>query len=285
MSILVIGKDSWISRNLLPLGIHYDQSTSVISGRSLLKLLSENGRSALESEISKFGPSSIINVYGVKSGTIEELEFANTTFPELLASYALEIGSKFIHIGSASEYGAKSRSYRINEREEPSGHFTDYGRTKLLGTERIISVNSEALILRIFNLYGHGAPKSNLIESLSDSLRKDFHCGSTEVTIQNVETTRDFLHISEVSRLLRLLIDSEAVGIMNVCSGIPTKLGDLVNEVLKLSKQSQDRTLISLRTTKDTIIGDPSRLLGCLGISETDSYPSLSKYLLNKICD
>lgn len=281
MSVLVIGKAGWISSTLF--STQNSAEFTCIAGRSLPQDDEKKSRKTLLKMISKSQPTTVLNLYGAKTGTKEELFRINSQFPEILAGCAFEIGARFIHIGSAAEYGDKSRKLPISEDEAPGGTLSDYGESKLLGTQGLLSVNSQALVLRVFNIYGPGAPQTNLIRNFAHEIKTQIASSFSELTIRNSRTTRDFLHVSEVSRLITLLLHTEATGVVNLCSGSGVSLGDLAMEIFQRKEAGFPIEIKSLTDIEDTIVGDSTKLKKLIATESRSSYSSLPDFLIDEV--
>lgn len=92
--------------------------------------------------------------------------------------------------------------------------------------ERLFAVKS--LGLRYFNVYGlrqdPHSPYSGVISRFLDSYRQD-----TELTVfGDGKQCRDFIHVSDVAAANMLALDSEFVGALNIATGRPQTLIELI---------------------------------------------------------
>lgn len=89
--------------------------------------------------------------------------------------------------------------------------------------------------LRLFYLYGSGQSKNSLYSLLTNAIQR----GDTEFDMSGGEQVRDFLPIQEAARIIvNLSLSSVDVGIVNVCSGIPISVRELVEEWTEKRKSS-----------------------------------------------
>jgi nucleoside-diphosphate-sugar epimerase len=134
--------------------------------------------------------------------------------------------------GTCYEYGL--RSGELNEAEEPLP-CTEYGKAKnqlRLALEQEQSRSAfELTWLRLFYLYGDGQSKQSLFGSLDSAIA----AGSESFEMSGGEQERDYLPVEKAARLL---VDLSVLpgnhGVVNICSGQPVKVGDLVNEWIAL---------------------------------------------------
>lgn len=111
---------------------------------------------------------------------------------------------------------------------------------------------------RVFFPYGRGESEDRLIPSLFAALR-----GQREPFGVNRRAYRDLLHVTDLARGLLLCSTHELTGAVNLCSGVPVSLEDVVHTVAALV--NADPGLILTRPparVEDTrfLVGDPGRL-------------------------
>ena len=82
---------------------------------------------------------------------------------------------------------------------------------------------------RVFFLYGPGENLNRLIPSVIGSLLQGKAAACTDCN-----QIRDFLYIEDVADALVSLTDSDVQGVVNVGSGKPIQLKDLVSEIGKI---------------------------------------------------
>jgi nucleoside-diphosphate-sugar epimerase len=126
-------------------------------------------------------------------------------------------GQRFVHVGSAAEYGNVDGPVTESSPENPHSL---YGETKLAGTRALAAaVDSRglrAMCARLFTVYGPGEIAGRLLPSLMDAAR-------TKKVLQLTagEQQRDFVYVGEVAEaLLRLgCIAGAAPSVVNVATG------------------------------------------------------------------
>ena len=93
---------------------------------------------------------------------------------------------------------------------------------------------------RIFYLYGEGQSKSSLLMQLQESITQ----GQTTFNMSGGEQLRDFLPVAKVASILvELALRQEDIGVVNVCSGEPVSVRNLVEGWLKLKNWTIDLNL------------------------------------------
>jgi UDP-glucose 4-epimerase len=105
-----------------------------------------------------------------------------------------------------------------------------YTTTKILGEElcelfwRNHGISYAAL--RLFNAYGPGqSPDYFLGKKLAQAK------AGGSVTLRNAKVTKDWVHVSDVVRAMRLALESEFVGAINIGTGTETSLEELATQI------------------------------------------------------
>jgi nucleoside-diphosphate-sugar epimerase len=79
---------------------------------------------------------------------------------------------------------------------------------------------------RIFFLYGPHEPPSRLVPSVIISLLKD-----EQAKVSHGKQIRDFLHSEDVASAMVALLESDVKGIVNIGSGVPVSIKDVVHKI------------------------------------------------------
>ncbi len=133
---------------------------------------------------------------------------------------------RLVVAGTCLEYGLQGGELDETRPLQPT---TAYGEAKRRLLEHLEGRRRErefALVwARLFYLYGFGQAPS----SLYASLRAAVAAGASSFDMSSGEQTRDFLAAEQAAAwLAALAMDSTDAGIVNVCSGNPVKVIDLV---------------------------------------------------------
>jgi GDP-4-dehydro-6-deoxy-D-mannose reductase len=144
-----------------------------------------------------------------------------------------------VFAGSAAEYGAAAVdgvAVREDAVCEPLG---PYGHTKFAQTEAAIAFSERTgvrvLVPRIFNPVGPGMPAHLALSDFASQIASLGREGGWLKT-GDLDIARDFIDIAQLTSLLVTLANNSAAqGVVNLCSGIPTKLKSLVETLIALS--------------------------------------------------
>lgn len=156
-------------------------------------------------------------------------------------------GLRLVHVGSALEYGAVSGTLAESMTPNPT---TDYGRTKLAGTERVIGSAASGLratVARPFTVYGPGEHSGRLLPSLLTAAKTGGRVG-----LSHGRQRRDFTYVEDVAEgLLRLGINDRSQGqIVNLATGVLTSVrtfAETAAAVFELEPASLDFGAVRVR--------------------------------------
>jgi len=134
-------------------------------------------------------------------------------------------GKRAVLAGTISEY---DESYgHCRENVTPCAPLTLYGRVKYalnLLTDSIAKQNNISLAwARLFPMFGCYEYPERLIPSLMNTLLK-----KNLFNVMNGQFIRDFMYVKETGDALVALLDSEVTGSVNIASGNPVKIQDIV---------------------------------------------------------
>jgi nucleoside-diphosphate-sugar epimerase len=169
-------------------------------------------------------------------------------------------GERVVMAGTCAEYDW--RYGFCSEQLTPRRPSTPYGVCKNAVQETLASYcESEGVSAawgRIFFLYGPDEHPARLLASVVDSLR----AGRPALCTHGGQI-RDFLHVDDVASAFVALLDSSVQGAINIASGRPTAVRDLV---LRAAEQLQGRERVqfgALKSPSDEpplLVGDVRRL-------------------------
>lgn len=146
--------------------------------------------------------------------------------------------TRFVNIGSASEYGFSSRPFRENSKGHPEGA---YGQSKLAQsilveafarTHKVKTFN-----LRIFNVMGFVtrrpiegfvSDRPNIFTALTDQFKKR---PPRVIEVSSAKDVRDFVAMEDVLEAILAALTAKADGeyeLVNICSGHGTPIRDVV---------------------------------------------------------
>ena len=172
-------------------------------------------------------PDVVINCVGRTTGSQEDLKAINTVFVEtLVEALRRTAGVRLVHLGSAAEYGCQPEHRPIKETAvtRPVG---DYGRTKLVATERIAELTStgtiSATVLRVFNAVGPFAPDHTLAGHAARQIQRALIDGGDIIRLGPLDSVRDFVATDDVvTAVLAVARRRTDEPIVNVGTGVAT---------------------------------------------------------------
>jgi nucleoside-diphosphate-sugar epimerase len=193
---------------------------------------------ALDTQIGMYKPTVIINAVGATLGEPADLVRANVIAVEaLLASVRDHAGhARFVQLGSAAEYGGTAHGTDLSE-EMPPRPLGPYGITKLAGSELVLRAQragADAVVLRIFDVIGPGAPDSTLTGRVIRDLR-----ARQLIEVGSLDVWRDFVDVRDVAEavLAVAFADGKLPPVLNVGTGRATLARDVAGQLFELSGQ------------------------------------------------
>jgi nucleoside-diphosphate-sugar epimerase len=172
----------------------------------------------------------------------------------LLRAFAQAGGRRVVMAGTCAEYDWSHELAR--EHDTPLTPSTLYGAAK--NATRLVSESfaaQEGLSLawgRVFFLYGPGEHEARLVPSVARSLLAGQPARTTAGT-----QVRDFMHVADVARAFAELLDSDVTGAVNIASGNPRALRELIEAVGRASGRLELLELGALAERP----GEPDRLI------------------------
>ena len=161
-----------------------------------------------------------------------------TTINLLQALSALPRIPRVVIAGSAAEYGpVLAARLPIVEDHVGSGAVSQYGVAKSWQTSASRFYAAAGLPLmtgRVFNLIGRGLPETSAPGTFAAQLRR-IRAGQAPPRLQvgNLDTQRDYLDVTDVCEALIALAQRGRSGeTYNICSGVPTRMSDLLDMMI-----------------------------------------------------
>ncbi|HZC41640.1 MAG TPA: NAD-dependent epimerase/dehydratase family protein, partial [Streptosporangiaceae bacterium] len=147
-------------------------------------------------------------------------------------------GIRLVHLGSAAEYGRSEPGIPVTE-SAPARPVASYGVTKLAGTrlvELARSAGLDAVVLRVFNPVGAGAPAGGLPGRVAEQVRQAMAHGS-DIRLGPLDGVRDFVDARDVAgaALAAAARPELPHPVLNVGSGAGVPARTLVKELLAVS--------------------------------------------------
>jgi nucleoside-diphosphate-sugar epimerase len=202
--------------------------------------LAADGPSRIAGVISSIAPDAVINCAGATAGSPDLLAAVNITAVYALVTAMIQSRSlaRLVHIGSAAEYGRTKEGISVAESASPQPAGV-YGATKLAGTrlvELARTAGLDAVVLRVFNVVGAGAPEDGLPGRAAALLRQAMARG-TDVRLGPLDAVRDFVDARDVADAVLAAVTAPVLphSIVNIGSGHGVTSRDLVRELLAIS--------------------------------------------------
>jgi NDP-hexose 4-ketoreductase len=247
MRILIIGASSFLAghlRRAASAAGHTVLTAGRSGGWSLRLDLAADPAERAGSLIASVAPDVVVNCAGATAGGADMLATANITAVHTLVTALLVTGPappdsgrpapRLVHIGSAAEYGPATADAPVTEDTVPRPAGL-YGATKLGGTrlvELARTAGLDAVVLRVFNVVGAGAPQDTLPGTAVTQLR---HGGGLK--LGPLDAVRDFVDARDVADAVLAAAAAPALphGLMNIGSGAGVRARTLVRELLAVA--------------------------------------------------
>lgn len=212
------------------------------------------------------GVGVVVNTCGRLRGSDAEMADANAEFPRWLVEVLEGTGVRFVHLGSAAEYGDPGSSTPIPESAKvcPVG---GYATSKWDGSAAVLAARDaglDAVVARPFNVVsGRVPPVSPVHQFIADVTALPPAGG--EIEIWWPDTVRDFVFLDDLASWVAALVGADEVpDLINLCSGIGIGYSEIARAVAEV--QGKAVTIRSLdRPGIPTVIGDPTRLTDLCG--------------------
>ncbi|MHB1433619.1 MAG: NAD-dependent epimerase/dehydratase family protein [Streptosporangiaceae bacterium] len=202
--------------------------------------LTRADRSALGALLADTAPAAVLNCAGLTAGSPADLAAVNLTGSCLLAAAVLadRRGPRLVQLGSAAEYGRSEPGSVVTE-SWPERPVSAYGTTKLAASRAIQLARLtglDAVVLRVFNPVGRGAPESGLPGRLGAELRRSAG-GRGEIRLGPLDVVRDFIDADDVADAVLAAAAAASLPhpVLNIGSGRGTPVRELVGELIAIS--------------------------------------------------
>jgi nucleoside-diphosphate-sugar epimerase len=180
--------------------------------------------------------------------------------------------ARVIYVSTGHVYAAQLAGRRVAE-SDPTRPRSVYARTKLLAEERLSLLCADQgvplWVARVFGLVAPRQPPHYVLPSLIRRARE----GALQ-DIPGLEATRDYLDARDVCDCLVSLTSAppSTQGAINVCSGRPTIIREMLAEVLRAVRPADAGALLERSTAAPGraddvpwLVGDPGKFIGISG--------------------
>ena len=178
-------------------------------------------------------------------------ECLNTNYNSIkkIVNYFNNLDSKphFIFISTSHVYDYSKKKLSETSKTNPRNI---YAKLKLKSENYIKKNYKNYTILRLFNVYGPNQSKSYFISDIREKIING--------KIINIDkSVRDFIHVSEVSRVIKFIINKSINDTLNVGSG---KDYSLIKIIKSLSKKLNKKPILKVKNKKTKLVADISLL-------------------------
>lgn len=182
----------------------------------------------------------------------------------LLKQFHKNGGKRCLLTGSMSEY-----DYRygfMTEDFTPLDNEFLYGKSKAalykMAKDFCNSNNLDFKWARLFNVYGPNERDARLMPSVINSMLK-----GEDVKVSTCTKYQDYLHVEDIARGIVELFESKVQGAVNICSGEPVKLRNIVEKIAKITDFKGNILWGAIPTyfEEPLVVGNNSRLKNEVG--------------------
>ncbi|WP_030206617.1 NAD(P)-dependent oxidoreductase [Streptomyces sp. NRRL S-87] len=236
MRILVLGRTGYLGR-------HVAERFDALPGARLL----DGGRAAgadhpldlaadhpeqLVKTLAAAAPDAVVNCAGATGGDPVTLAEVNARGPAALCAALRQAApsARLVHLGSAAEYGPGTPGSRVAE-SAAACPTTPYGATKLAGTLAVTASGLDAVVLRVTNPVGPGAPAAGLPGRVAGLLRAAGGDPGAVLRLGDLSAYRDFVDARDVARAVELAVTAPGTlpPVLNIGAGHAVAVRELVH--------------------------------------------------------
>ncbi|MEU1320568.1 NAD-dependent epimerase/dehydratase family protein [Streptomyces tibetensis] len=188
----------------------------------------------LAKTLASAAPDTVVNCAGATGGDAVTLAEVNTRGPAVLCAALREAAptARLVHLGSAAEYGPGTPHVPVTE-SAPTRPVGPYGATKLAGTVAVSSSGLDAVVLRVGNPVGPGAPPTGLPGRIAALLREAGSGPQAALRLGDLSAYRDFVDVRDVARaaVLAATAPGPLPPVLNIGGGGAVPVRDLVRRL------------------------------------------------------
>lgn len=188
--------------------------------------------------LASVAPDAVVNCAGATGGDPVTLAEVNARGPAVLCT-AMTLAcpsARLVHLGSAAEYGPGAGRVPAPESAatRPLGA---YGATKLAGTITVSTSALDALVLRVGNPVGPGAPSSGLPGRVARLLRETGPDPDAVLRLGDLSAYRDFVDARDVARAVERAVTAPGPlpRVLNISGGDAVPVRHLVRTLADIA--------------------------------------------------
>jgi nucleoside-diphosphate-sugar epimerase len=183
-------------------------------------------------------PDAVINCVGATGGDAVTLAEVNSRGPAALCAALREAApaARLVHLGSAAEYGPGIRDTFVTE-SAATCPVAPYGATKLAGTVAVTTSGLDAVVLRVGNPVGPGAPAAGLPGRIAGLLRQAGPDPDAVIRLGDLSAYRDFVDARDVARaaVSAATTPGPLPRVLNIGGGKAVPVRDLVDGLARVA--------------------------------------------------
>ncbi|MEW2611226.1 NAD(P)-dependent oxidoreductase [Streptomyces sp. NPDC047880] len=192
----------------------------------------------LAKALASAAPDTVVNCAGATGGDAVTLAEVNARGPAVLCAALREAApaARLVHLGSAAEYGPGTPGTPVTE-SAPTCPAGPYGATKLAGTVAVTGSGLDAVVLRVGNPVGPGAPPTGLPGRIAALLRETDPGPEAVLRLGDLSAHRDFVDVRDVARAAALAATAPGPlpPVLNIGGGGAVAVRDLVRGLAALA--------------------------------------------------
>ncbi|WP_256107006.1 NAD(P)-dependent oxidoreductase [Streptomyces sp. ODS05-4] len=242
MRILVLGATGYLGGHVAERLRALPEATLLYGGRSpgadLPVDLATARPGPLAEALAALAPDAVVNCAGAVGGDAVALAEVNARGPAVLCAALRQAapGARLVHLGSAAEYGPGRPGTRVGE-DAPTRPAAPYGATKLAGTVAVTASGLDAVVLRVGNPVGPGAPVAGLPGSVARALRDAGPGPEAVLRVGDLSPYRDFVDVRDLARAAALAATRPGPlpAVLNISAGRAVEVRELVQGLVRAS--------------------------------------------------